>query len=92
MSAGFSVNISGGRKSIHESIISLRVDMGLLQKLTGGIIIMELGVHNSKVTKRFSEFDVLLQNLTQARYAGLPNLPSDTRNFSSNESMTTPEL
>ena len=34
---------SWGRKSIHESIISPQVDLGSLQKLTEGVIIVELG-------------------------------------------------
>jgi len=31
-----------------------------------------------EVTKRFSEFDTLLQSLSQSRYGGLPKLPSKT--------------
>jgi len=41
-------------------------------------IVLQCGESKWEVTKRFSEFDGLLQNLTQSRYAGLPKLPSKT--------------
>mmetsp|Transcript_108083 Transcript_108083/g.187531 ORF Transcript_108083/g.187531 Transcript_108083/m.187531 type:complete len:539 (-) Transcript_108083:77-1693(-) len=41
-------------------------------------IVLQHGSTKWEVAKRFSEFDALLQALSQNRYAGLPKLPSKT--------------
>jgi WD40 repeat protein len=41
-------------------------------------ILLQCGEAKWEVTKRFSEFDGLLQSLAQGRYGGLPKLPSKT--------------